>query len=82
MAVELNCYGGMFPDLARLEANQPLEGRAFTVAFASQGFGVQGWTVAVKPEGWQECVACPQYRDCYDLSMAKLALRQALLSTI
>ena len=82
MATERDCYGGMFPDLDRLEANQPLEGRAFTVAYTQHGFGVQGRSLTVKPDEWRECTACPNYRQCYDLSMAKLALRQALLDSI
>ena len=82
MADVSGCYGEMFPDLDRLEPNQPLEGRAFVVAYTKHGFGVQGRSLTVKPDQWRECTACPSYRDCYDLSMAKLALRQAFLDSI
>jgi hypothetical protein len=72
------CYGRMFPDLAQLEYNRPLRGRAFTVEARSLGIGVQGLDVKVEPAAWQACVACPEYRTCYDLSLAKLALYRAL----
>jgi len=72
------CYGEMFPDLDRLEPNQPLAGKAFEVLLASRGIGVSARRAAVRPEGWEACTACAHYRDCYDLSMARLALATAL----
>jgi len=42
------------------------------------GMGIQRRELTVKPEAWDECVICPEYQACYDLSMAKLALHEAL----
>lgn len=67
-----SCYGDMFPDLDRLERNCPLQGKAFAVLVQSKGIGVSGRTVTVNADQWRTCVACEHYRDCYDLSMAKL----------
>ncbi len=78
MGAEKACYGTMFPDLDRLQYNQPLEGRAFRVLVQSSGIGVQRRTTEVKRKGWEECVACPHYRDCYDLSVGKLLLHMAV----
>ncbi len=65
-------YGNMFPDLDRLENNCPLQGHAFTVLVESMGMGVSGRAITVNADRWKTCVACEHYRDCYDLSMAKL----------
>ena len=35
-------------------------------------------TVERNREGWAQCRACESYRDCYEASMAKLALGTAL----
>ena len=76
----MDYYGTKFPDLDRLDLNKPLVGKAFEVLVESHGIGVSSRQVAVRPEGWDECTACENYRDCYDLSMAKLALTTALVA--
>jgi hypothetical protein len=73
-----DCYGTMFPDLGRLEFNKPLRGRAFEVLVESLGIGVSSRQVNIRPEGWEACTSCEHYRDCYDLSMAMLALATAV----
>ncbi len=78
MKTQKDCYGTMFPDLDRVELNKPSSGKAFDVLVESRGIGVSSCQVTVRPEGWDECTACGNYRDCYDLSMAKLALTTAL----
>jgi hypothetical protein len=32
----------------------------------------------VKAGAWDECVECPEYRMCFDLGIAQLALHRAL----
>lgn len=78
MKIQKDCYGTMFPDLDRLDANKPLAGKAFNVLVESHGIVVSSRQVTVRPDGWDECTACENYRDCYDLSMARLALATAL----
>ena len=72
------CYGRMFPDLTRLEYNQPCTGVAFIAQLHSQGIGVGACELRVDDAGWDKCVACPDYRTCYDQCLAKLLLRWAM----
>ena len=37
-----------------------------------QGVAVTGRKITVNRDQWSNCVACEHYRNCYDLSMAKL----------
>ena len=78
MTRKKDCYGTMFPDLSRLDLNKPLAGKALQVLVESHGIGVSSRQVTVRRDGWDECTACENYRDCYDLSMAKLMLAMAL----
>jgi len=78
MKTQKDCYGAMFPDMDQVNLNKPLAGKAFDVLVESQGIGVSPRQVTVRPESWDECTAFESYRDCYDLSMAKLALTTAL----
>ncbi|ODU25230.1 MAG: hypothetical protein ABS95_00435 [Verrucomicrobia bacterium SCN 57-15] len=78
MNSEPECYGKIFPDLSRTLFNQWLEGRAFKMLVESSGMGISGRTLSVKKEEWKQCVACPSYRECYDLSIATLLLHQAM----
>ena len=73
-----DCYGTMLPDLDCLEDNRALAGKAFEVLVESRGVGLAARRIEVRPDGWAVCVDCEHYRDCYDLSMAKLALATAL----
>ncbi len=69
-----DCYGTMFPDLDRLEHNQPCRGKAFTAVVKSQGIGIQSRSLTVDEKEWDACQACPVYRSCYDLCVARLTL--------
>jgi hypothetical protein len=71
----------MFPDLARLEYNVPCKGKAFVAEMQSLGIGVQSTDLKTDAAAWAKCVACPDYRSCFDLCMAKLALQRAISST-
>ncbi len=81
MNTHSDCYGTMFPDFTKLKYKERLEGRAFTARIASSGTGAQGRELKVKAEDWEKCLACPDYRTCYDLSLAKLNMTSLLMST-
>jgi hypothetical protein len=68
----------MFPDLTRLERNQPTKGKVFTVSRISVDAGVGGRSVSVDFETWEACLECQHYRGCMDLGTAKMALFSAL----
>jgi hypothetical protein len=80
MSARCDCYGTMFPDFTRLERNKPLSSPAFTALVEGHGIGVQGRKLEVKGEGWEKCVACADYRTCYDLSLAKLLMNTMLVN--
>lgn len=73
-----DCYGTMFPDFTRLEHNKPVEGVAFSALVTSYGIGAQSRKLEVKGDSWKQCVACLDYRTCYDLSLAKLLMNTLL----
>ena len=76
------CYGKMFPDFTRLKRKERLEGQAFAALVTGSGTGAQGRSLEVKREAWEKCVACPDYRTCYDLSLAKLEMNESLMNTM
>jgi hypothetical protein len=73
------CYGSIFPDLLRMHANQRARGKVFSAFVRSVGVGVQERQVSVDESAWEECAKCPDYRTCYDLSMGKTVLEEAVL---
>ncbi len=78
MAGKPECYGALLPDLSRLESNKPAVGKALGGQIRNPGIVAQSPEIKVDAQAWEECQACKHYRSCYDLSMAKLALRQAM----
>ena len=82
LAQRAECYGKMFPDFTRLKRKERLEGQAFTALVTSSGTGAQGWSLEVKREAWEKCVACPHYGTCHDLSLAKLEMNEVLMKTM
>ena len=76
------CYGAMFPDFTRLKRKERLEGQAFAALVVSSGTGARGRHLEVKGEAWEKCVACPDYRTCYDLSRATLEMNEVLMNTM
>jgi len=72
------CYGWIFPDLAQLEDNKPLKSPVFTVLLESSGMFVQRRSLQVDEAVWNACQQCQDYRSCYDLSLARFLLAQAI----
>ena len=66
----------------RLKRKEKLEGQAFTALVVSSGTGAQGRSLEVKRDAWEKCVACPDYRTCYDLSLATLVMNNILMNTM
>ena len=69
----------LFPDLLHLEANKNNHGRFASIYLESVGVGIQDWQLTIDETSWKECVKHSNFRACYDLSMAKLALEKAIL---
>ncbi len=69
--------GDLFPDMLHLAKNRLNKGRVFGVLLESHGMGIQNRKIVVDKKAWEECAKSPNFRACYDLSIAKLALQQA-----
>lgn len=76
------CYGTIFPDFTRLKFKEKLDGYAFTALVASSRTGAEGRHLEVKPEAWEKCVRCSDYRMCYDISLAKMLINNVLMNTM
>lgn len=68
-----------FPDLLRLVKNAENRGRVASIFIESEGIGVQDQRLTIDQAAWNECVKHPNFRACYDLSMARMAMQQAML---
>jgi hypothetical protein len=70
------------PIYSQTSSNSPrtslIAGRVATVVLESCGIGVQERVIIVDEKAWEECVKSPNFRTCYYLSMAKLALQEAV----
>ena len=73
------CYGKIFPLLTALrQINHTVSGKVFAAQIHSDGPMQHEPHLAVKLEEWEDCQQCPEYRSCYELSNAKLAMERAL----
>ncbi len=75
------CYGKMFPDFTRLRFQEPLDSKVFAALVVSSEEGARGRSLKTKREAWEQCVECPDYRTCYDLSFAALLTMDILMHT-
>jgi hypothetical protein len=76
---ESTAAADLFPDLLQLGANKHNRGRVASIYVESVGVGTQGWQLTIDEAAWKDCITHPNFRACYDLSMAKLALQKAIL---
>ena len=73
------CYGTMFPTTLRADADRLVSGKAFSFELRRiGGMFVSDRRIAVNMEQWDDCLACPEFEDCYKLSLGKLALEAAI----
>lgn len=70
--------GDLFPDLLCLAPNCINRGRVFSIHLVSHGLGQSKRQLDVDHEAWDRCFSSPGFERSYRLSMAKLALQQAL----
>lgn len=71
--------GDFFPDLLHLVKNVENRGRVASIFIESMGIGIQDYRMTIDEAAWNECVTRPNFRACYDLSMARMAMQQAML---
>lgn len=77
---ETSVAGDFFPDLLHLEQNVENRGRVASIFIGSVGMGIQVRRLTIDGAAWMECLKQPHFRACYDLSMARIALQQAMLA--
>lgn len=74
-----SCYGTLFPSVLCLEADQVVSGKVFSYEQRrAGGFLVSQRRVAANQVAWDECRLCPEFTDCYQLSLGKLSLEAAI----
>jgi hypothetical protein len=72
-----DCYGTIFPDLSQFQFGKELAGKVFKMKIDTLGpFHRDRYLDADLPQ-WLACQHCEEFRGCFDLSMAKLAILQA-----
>ncbi|WP_417385843.1 hypothetical protein [Gimesia sp.] len=80
--IRKKCYGDMFPDSLDMHKNTSNAGKVFKVETKQRLTGV----LPVAPENrieidhaaWNACQSCAEFKSCYQLSMAKIALETAI----
>jgi hypothetical protein len=73
------CYGGLFPDTLHLTNDRPKKGKVFSYTLhTAGGLYRAGRETGVDLAEWDRCIACPEFENCYKLSLAKLALNDAV----
>lgn len=77
-AEQPDCYGTIFPSLSDRTPNVLHKGKVFGFTVKSFGMMQAGHAVVVDDAAWKECVACPHYRSCYDLSAARFQIEAAV----
>ena len=75
------CYGTMFPSVSAPKADAPVSGKVFSYELTRAGgtFVFQR-RVSINMAQWDDCLKCPEFNDCYKLSMGCCALEAAISS--
>ena len=72
------CYGRMFPSVSDRTPNRVHKGHVFGFFIRSYGLMPSGQEAVVDEKAWRQCIQCPHYRTCYDLSAARLQMEAAI----
>ena len=72
------CYGKLFPSIENAASNVTHKGKVFNFRLERPGMMVSKRVTEVDAKQWEECTQCPDFNNCYLLSMAKLELEQAV----
>lgn len=72
------CYGALLPNLPGTSDECRNTGKVFAlVTTTPPGLCRARPQVEMNRAAWDECVQCPEFDHCYQLSMARLALQTA-----
>lgn len=73
-----DCYGTIYPNFDGLQFGKEIAGKVFRVKIDTLGPGHRDRHLEADLSQWQNCQQCAEFRSCYDLSNAKLAVQQAV----
>jgi len=74
-----SCFGAMLPSMLSLRTGKPVAGKAFSVFLGMpHGTVVTERRVEVDMEQWDDCRACDEFEDCYQLCTTRVALESAV----
>jgi len=69
----------MFPTTLCAEADKRVSGKVFSFELKRVGgMFVSDRRVAVNMEQWDDCLVCPEFEDCYKLSLGRVTLEGAI----
>jgi len=68
----------LFPSIENAASNVTHKGKVFNFRLERPGMMVSKRVTEVDAKQWEECTQCPDFNNCYLLSMAKLGLEQAV----
>jgi hypothetical protein len=68
----------LFPSIENAASNVTHKGKVFNFRLERLGIMISKRVTEVDSKQWDECTQCPEFNNCYLLSMAKLGLEQAV----
>ena len=78
MESDPECYGTMFPPIAKPPHNVEVGGRVLSYRIEHPGSVPTVHTLSVDREAWRHCLECKDFDGCYRLSIARLLVDSAL----
>lgn len=73
------CYGNLFPNTLAVSNDQSKKGKVFSYTLHTAGGLYRGGReTGVDMAEWDRCTPCPEFENCYKLSMAKVVLNNAI----
>jgi hypothetical protein len=71
----------MFPDVLHVESDRPQRGKVFSTLLERAGGMIRcNREVTANIKQWDDCHKCPEFGECYQLSMGKLLLASAIVT--
>ena len=78
MTPHKHCYGTMFNDNLHYTTHDKIKGKVFAFDLGRAGLTRSERNIKTDMAEWDDCLACPDFGQCYQLCMAKLTLEIAV----
>jgi hypothetical protein len=72
------CYGSMFPPVAKAPHNIDIAGKVLSYRIQHPGLMPTGHTLRIDRESWGHCLECKEFEGCYRLSIGRLLVDSLL----